>query len=193
MPLSSPDLVDQQKAKGNPMPQELTGKKVDDQDQKRVILDARAKRAEQQNRYIKKNPWYVSFSCIRGRTQCKTHKAFPNYGGRGIKCLITCEEVKTIWYRDGADNMTKPSIDRIDNNGDYTFANCRFIELSDNIRRMRIREVSITDQRRCKKCRIVKPIEMFHRNKPSYLGRLWTCTECSTYRKRKRHQRLQGL
>ncbi len=40
-----------------------------------------------------------------------------------------------LYYRDGADKMKKPSIDRIDNNGDYTYENCRFIEMAENSRK----------------------------------------------------------
>ena len=33
--------------------------------------------------------------------------------------------------------MKRPSIDRIDTNGDYTLENCRYIEFSQNIKRPR--------------------------------------------------------
>jgi len=46
--------------------------------------------------------------------------------------LLTMDEVNQLWFRDGADKMKRPSIDRKDNDGNYTFKNCRFIELSRN-------------------------------------------------------------
>lgn len=62
-------------------------------------------------------------------------RQFKNYGGRGIENRITPYEIQALWERDGADLMKQPSIDRIDNDDHYTFANCRFIEHSENGRR----------------------------------------------------------
>lgn len=39
-------------------------------------------------------------------------------------------------------------------------------------------ESSAEGQRRCKECQIVKPLEMFSKNKPSYLGRFTICRVC---------------
>jgi len=70
---------------------------------------------------------------IINRCENKNSKIYQYYGGRGIKCLITEEELKKLWFRDKAYDMERPSIDRINNDGDYMFDNCRFIELSENI------------------------------------------------------------
>lgn len=59
------------------------------------------------------------------------------YYGR-IKFFITSKEVKYLWFRDKAYLLKHPSIDRIDNNGNYTLENCRFIELGENARRGRL-------------------------------------------------------
>jgi len=40
--------------------------------------------------------------------------------------------LKELWFRDKAYNLKRPSIDRKNNNEDYTFENCRFIELGKN-------------------------------------------------------------
>lgn len=55
------------------------------------------------------------------------------YGGKGIKVLITKDELIEIWKRDKACSMQKPSIDRINSNGNYEYSNCRFIEFSENV------------------------------------------------------------
>lgn len=74
------------------------------------------------------------------KTRCnntKNHK-YPRYGGRGIECRITEEELENLWFRDKAYEMKRPSIDRIDNDGHYEFKNCRFIELSENSLKMNL-------------------------------------------------------
>jgi hypothetical protein len=59
---------------------------------------------------------------------------FYAYGGRGIKCDLTQEQVRQMWVRDGAENMIKPTLDRIDSDGHYTFGNCRFLPRLKNLR-----------------------------------------------------------
>lgn len=69
------------------------------------------------------------------RWRCNNHKSssYKYYGGRGIKCLISLNELQRIWIRDKANKMKKPSIDRINNDDNYTYSNCQFLELSKNI------------------------------------------------------------
>jgi len=88
------------------------------------------------NEKRKNFPWKNTLHYIKQRCNNPNNNRYYCYGGRGIKCLITEEELKKLWYRDKAFEMNKPSIDRINNDGDYTFENCRFIELSENIRKM---------------------------------------------------------
>lgn len=46
--------------------------------------------------------------------------------------LMTVKDFKFLWFRDKAYLMEKPSIDRKNNNGNYTLKNCQFIELRKN-------------------------------------------------------------
>lgn len=84
----------------------------------------------------KNKPWLQHLWSANTRCNNKNNKQYKNYGGRGIKCFLNREDIKKLWFRDKAYLMKKPSIDRIDNNWHYTFDNCRFIELTDNIKKM---------------------------------------------------------
>lgn len=68
------------------------------------------------------------------KSRCKNH---PAYVRRGIKANITASEILTLWQRDNAQNLKNPSIDRINTYGDYSLENCRFIELTENLRRFK--------------------------------------------------------
>ena len=65
--------------------------------------------------------------------RCRHPEAKARYGGRGIQFRITYRDLFYIWHRDGAANMARPSLDRIDNDGHYEPSNIRFRELYDNI------------------------------------------------------------
>jgi len=77
-------------------------------------------------------PWKIIYNNIKQRCLNKNHPRYKYYGGRGIKCLITKEELKEIWFRDKAYLLKKPSIDCKDNDENYEYSNCQFIEQSEN-------------------------------------------------------------
>jgi hypothetical protein len=85
--------------------------------------------------YRKKFPWIYTFDKIDQRCNNPKNDAYSYYGGKGIKCLITINEIKTLWFRDKAFEMKRPTIDRQDSNGNYEFNNCRFIEKTENSKR----------------------------------------------------------
>jgi hypothetical protein len=87
---------------------------------------------KKQSLYRKNFPEKHVLSMIKQRCENINNKRYNCYGGRGIKCLITAEEIKFLMERDGYWNMKNPSIDRIDNDGDYTFENCQFLEFNIN-------------------------------------------------------------
>lgn len=86
-------------------------------------------------KYKKSHPWYMTLCAIRQRCNYKKNCNYQYYGGKGVKCLLTIKDIKSLWRRDKAFNLKKPSIDRINSKGDYTLTNCRFIEHSENISR----------------------------------------------------------
>jgi len=73
---------------------------------------------------MSKEPIYSAWSQMRSRCDLETHKDYKYYGGRGIK---VCEEwsIFTNFYRDMGDKPSDShSLDRIDNNSNYTPDNC---------------------------------------------------------------------
>lgn len=82
--------------------------------------------------YYKKYPWKKTLVVIKQRCNNPNNERYYCYGEKGIKCKITVEELKELWFRDKAYDMEKPSIDRKNSDKDYTFSNCRYIELGEN-------------------------------------------------------------
>ena len=86
-------------------------------------------------RYRIRQPWLTSYMSAEQRCNNKKHHAYHRYGGRGIKFMLTKEQVKYLYERDFACMMKWATIDRINNDGNYELQNCRFIEMSDNSKR----------------------------------------------------------
>lgn len=99
----------------------------------------RAANKEAVNRYRISHPWARPREYARRRCVDPKHREYKGYGGRGIKFMLTMEDAKRLFERDNARSLKKPSLDRIDPDGHYSFENCRFIEFLDNITRHRQR------------------------------------------------------
>lgn len=69
---------------------------------------------------------------IKYRCNNLKDKKYKYYGGKGIKCFLSREDLILLWERDKADNLKQPSIDRKDGNSHYEFNNCQFIEMAEN-------------------------------------------------------------
>ncbi len=85
-----------------------------------------------QKEYQEKYPWMITLNHIKQRCNNPNNERYEAWGGRGIKCLITEEELKYLWFRDKAYNLKLASIDREDNDGNYVLENCRYVENTEN-------------------------------------------------------------
>lgn len=88
-------------------------------------------------KWREKNRWFRPLEFARRRCTDPQHKSYKFYGGRGIKCDLTAAQAKELYERDCGDLLDKPSLDRQDPDGHYTFDNCRYIEHLDNIKNCR--------------------------------------------------------
>lgn len=84
------------------------------------------------------HPAYAVWSSMKARCQRKTHKAWMNYGGRGIRvCQRWLRSFENFWSDMGSTYRTGLTLDRINNDGHYTPANCRWADRSAQARNSR--------------------------------------------------------
>jgi hypothetical protein len=69
-----------------------------------------------------------------------SHPDYIWYGKRGIKVLISFEDLKKLFFEQGGDKLKQPSIHRINSNGSYEIGNIVFIEWKTHVRFHRIRK-----------------------------------------------------
>jgi hypothetical protein len=98
----------------------------------------RKKSREYQKRRNDLYPWENHYYSAQQRCTNPKVASYKAYGGRGIKFLLTMDQMKQIWIRDCAEKLHYPCIDRINGKGNYEASNVRFIESRDNARRPRI-------------------------------------------------------
>jgi len=86
-----------------------------------------------------KNPWVLYNKWAKYRCTNKNSPNYHRYGGRGIKFKLSIDDVKKLWLRDEAYNLDIPVLDRRNNNGNYCYSNCQFIERNLNSKKEHIK------------------------------------------------------
>lgn len=87
--------------------------------------------------FKKQHPLYCIFHSMKERCRNRNFKQWSRYGGRGIKVCDRWLQPKTGFHNFLSDMGPRPdgfTLDRIDNDGDYTPINCRWTSRKDQQR-----------------------------------------------------------
>lgn len=93
---------------------------------------------------LSRTPLYKTWSSIIQRCTNPNNKEYHNYGGRGISVCSRWEDYNSFHQDMSSGHKPGLQIDRIDNDGDYSPENCRWVTPSENNRNRRNNKIIST-------------------------------------------------
>lgn len=88
----------------------------------------------------REHPYWYTYRNMKERCRDTSNKSYSNYGARGIKVCSRWAERKGFWnfVKDMGERPEGYTLDRIDNDGDYSPDNCRWATQSQQKHNTRI-------------------------------------------------------
>lgn len=122
-------------------------------------------------------PTYKIWVSMKQRCRDQNCREYKNYGGRGITFDPQWNEFP-IFFKDMGKKPPNLSLDRIDNNGNYTKENCRWATRKQQNNNRRDNTIFIIDGKKVTRCEIQDKLnwtrDMYRRRAEKY-GVNWIC------------------